>query len=76
MCNEQKNFTRRRSRDYSSIVFVYSPSAHIPNAGLGHGCASTPANARPPHLLSFLIRLSSIIEATPFPNYFLPPTKK
>ena len=30
MCNEQKNFTRRRSRDYSSFVFVYSPSAHIP----------------------------------------------
>ena len=43
----------------TSFVFVYSPSAHTPNAGLGHGCASTPANARPPHLSSFGFRLSS-----------------
>ena len=50
----------------SSIVFVYSPSAHIPNAGLGHGCASTPANARPPHL-------SSLVYITQSKDKYIPP---
>ena len=35
--------------------------AQVPNAGLGHGCASTPANARPPHLSSLVSRLYSIL---------------
>ena len=47
----------------SSIVFVYSPSAHIPNAGLGHGCASTPANARPPPLSSLVCSPKGVLSS-------------